>query len=302
MHASPVIPVRQQLPPSLLRAMEPLVRRFETEIREEVAQDRLVLPSVPATLLAAREALQQPHADIEEICRALSRDPALATRLLRIANSPAFAGHHPCNSLQAAVVRLGTTVADNVMLMLMVARVFNVGKRARIQPYLARLWKHSTRVAALSHALADCAAHLDRNVALLAGLIHDVGAVPVIVRAQHLPNVFDNQCLLGHLVGTLHCELGALVCKRWNVPGELVEVVHEHEKIDRDPGGPADYTDLVLVANLLSNIESPDPATTAPIWDLPASRKLGIDQLTLPDLASRAAEFETQLCASIGGH
>ena len=57
---------------------------------------------------------------------------------------------------------------------------------------------------------------------------------------------------------------------------------------------------LVLVANLLSHAEALHPETTAPIWELPASRNLGVDAAALPDLVASAAEREAEFSACLG--
>ena len=281
-------------------AMAPMAERLGAQIRKDAELDRLLLPSVPATVIAVREVLQDPDSDTAAVCRTMSRDPALAARVLRVANSPAFAGLSASNSLQSAVVRLGNSVLDNVMLVFTISRIFSVGRRARIQPHLSRLWRHSAQVAALSAVLVEWAPHLQRDVALLAGLIHDIGSVPVIVKAQQFPTLLDNAALLDHLQQKLHSELGTLVLESWNGPAELVQVVLEHENIDRDGPAAADYTDLVLVANLLSRLEALDSEAAGPIWELPASRKLGVDATTVPELVARAAEYEAELNGSLG--
>lgn len=288
-------------PGFLAPAMAPMVERFAARIRMDAELDRLVLPSVPDSVIAVRNVLHDPDASIEEACRAIGHDPTLAARLLRVANSPAFAGISTCNALPAAVVRLGNAVVENVMLILAVARVFSVGKRAAIQPHLTRLWAHSARVAALSDVLAEQTPHLQRDVAVLAGLIHDIGAIPLLVKAQEYPTLFNNPLLLNHLIAVLHGELGEAVLESWNGPPELAKVVTGHDQIERDVPGPADYTDLVLVANLVSYVDMNESEAAEPYWSLPACRKLGVDADTLPELVGRAQESEATLCASVQG-
>ena len=301
MQTEPVT-LRAIAPPSfLVGAMAPMVARFATRIRIGAELDRLVLPSVPDAVIAVRETLRDPDANTEDVCRTMGRDPSLAAQVLRVANSPAFAGLSACNNLQSAVVRLGNKVVENVMLVLTISRVFSVGGRSRIQPHLARLWAHSARVAAFSDVLAEGTPHLQRDVALLAGLVHDIGSVPLIVKAQEFPTLLDNPVLLGHLLEKLHGELGALVLETWNGPAELHTVVLEHENLNRDEPGPADYADLILVANLLSHVDASDCNAESPMWTLPACLKLGVDASTAAELTTRAAEREAELNLNVGG-
>lgn len=286
-------------PRFLAPAMVPMVERFAERIRMDAELDRLVLPSVPDAVLAARKVVRDPDTDLDDVARAIARDPALAARVLRVANSPAFAGVSACSTLQAAVVRLGGAVIENVMLMLAVARVFSVGRRAAIQPHLSRLWAHSARVAGLSDALVDEAPHLQRDVAVLTGMVHGIGAVPLLVKAQEFPTLFGNPVLLEHLLERLQAPLGKVVLERWNAPAELIEAVVVQADRTRDLPGPADYGDVILVASLVSRMDPAAPDATC--WSLPACRKFALDASDLPELLARAAEREAALSASVAG-
>lgn len=284
---------------SLATAMAALIERFAARIRMDAELDRLVLPSMPDSVVAVRKVMKDPDSAIEDVCRAIARDPTLATRVLRIANSPAFVGVSPCTTLNAAVIRLGPAVIDNVMLVLAVARVFSVGKRAQIQPHIARLWTHSTRVAALSEALAARTTHLQRDVAVLAGLVHDIGVLPLLVRAQEFPTLFANPVLLAHLLATLHEEVGALVVESWNAPHVILQAVTEHEHLERDQPGPPDYADLVLVANHISHLEPAAGDSADEPWTLPAFRKFDLDHEAVPELLVEADGCESALRAGV---
>lgn len=269
---------------SIDSAMLRMVETFAARIRMDVELDRVVWPSIPATVLRVRQLVQDSESATDDICEAIAADPALATRIVKAANSAAFAGASSCNNLKRAVVRLGNAVIENVALILTVARVFSVGKRAIIQSHLARLWDHSTRVAALSEVLTERAAHLQRDVVLLGGLIHDVGKIPVLVQAQKYPTLIKNPVLLDALVGSLHTELGTAVLESWHLPPELVAVAAEHEELEADRPGLASCLDVVLVANALSNFHERDLPVPAHLYALPTFHKLSVtadDESTL---------------------
>jgi putative nucleotidyltransferase with HDIG domain len=124
-------------------------------------------------------------------------------------------------------------------------------------------------VAALARGLAR-AAGVRPDVAMLAGLVHDVGVLPVLAWADENPTLLNSRDLFERVVADVHTLLGRAILHRWQFPAALVEAVAEHEDWRRDRGPAPDLTDLVVVANLLSlnGGSQPDPE------QVPAWRKL----------------------------
>lgn len=271
-------------------AMQRMVERFGTAIREDLAADRMPWPSIPAVIMKVRSIMEKPSARVDDITQAVSVDPALATRLMRWANSVYYGGTTPCNTLRGAVVRLGNDAVQHAVMILTVARVFSIGKRRRIQPHLTRLWKHSTKVAALSDVLAGPIPGLDEDVAMLGGLIHDIGVLPVIVHAQKYPSVLSKPTILDPLIAALHPELGHIMLEQWRFPEELVAVASGHEDLMRQGGPEVDYVDLVLVANQLSEMDPDEPPMRSRLWGLPAFKKLEVTPSRLRELHEAAWE------------
>ena len=271
-------------------ALQPVLTRFKADILDDFANQRLAWPSIPAVLIEIRRVMQDPEAGSSEVTEAVSSDPALSARLLRLANSVFYSGGTPCNSVREAVVRLGNAAVEQVVLMLAVARVFNVGERRKIQPHLSRLWLHSTQVAALSEVLARTLPALKPDVAMLAGLIHDMGALPVIVHAQKYPTVLSNPNILDPLISALHPELGHSMLTEWNFPCELIAAAAGHEELKRRGQEQVEYVDLVLVANQISYMDPEQPPTDSPLWRLPAFEKVGIEPAQLPSIFEQAGE------------
>jgi HD-like signal output (HDOD) protein len=271
-------------------ALQRLLTRFKADILDDFANERLAWPSIPAVLIEIRRVMRDPEAGSSEVTEAVSSDPALATRLLRVANSMFYSGESSCDSVRAAVVRLGNATVEQVVLMLTVARVFSVGNRQKIQPHLSRLWLHSTRVAVLSEVLAGKLPPLKPDVAMLAGLIHDMGALPVIVQAQKYPTILSNPNILEPLISALRPELSYSMLSEWKFPRELITAVAGHEELMRRGQEQVEYVDLVLVANQLSYMDPQQPPADSPLWHLPAFEKVGIEPAQLPSIFEQAGE------------
>lgn len=272
-----------------------IANRFVSDIHEDLAKDKLIFPSVPSVVVKIRKVMEDPDASVNEITRAISLDPALSAKLLKVANSVFYANASPCRDLRSAVIRLGADAIEHAVMLLVVARVFAVGERRRIQPYLARLWRHSVLVASISERLADRIGQLEADVALLAGLVHDLGKVPVLVRAEKVPQLLTRREIIEPLALALHCKVGRAMLAAWRFPPELVAVADAHEDFTRASDGPADYLDLVMVANLMSYAGTSHPYAAVDWAEVPAARKLGVDAHAVDEVLEGARPTENAL-------
>ena len=143
---------------------------------------------------------------------------------------------------------------------------------------------------ALQPVLARTLPALKPDVAMLAGLIHDMGALPVIVQAQKYPAVLSNPNILEPLISALRPELSYSMLSGWKFPRELITAVADHEELTRRGQEQVEYVDLVLVANQLSYMDPAQPPTDSPVWRLPAFEKIGIEPAQLPPIFEQAGE------------
>ena len=188
------------------------------------------------------------------------------------------------DSIDAAVTRMGGNMVKNVVNGLIVKQMFQ--PTTEVSDNKFRLfWSHSTQVAAISHALAPMV-KLKPDQALLAGLIHDIGALPIIKRAEDMPELLENEALLDNIIAHTHTKIGKAMLQKWEFPAELVAVAAEHEDLQRNHSGPADYVDVIMVANLQSYMGT-DHALANVDWSTVAAfEKLGLEtDVSVVDMA-----------------
>ncbi len=154
---------------------------------------------------------------------------------------------------------------------------------------LRAVWEHSVQVAAISRALAGHAPGVEPDQAMLAGLLHDIGILPILYRAEERDELLDTPGLLDHMIESLHTRIGGAILKHWKFPEALVAVAAEHENLTRDHAGPADLVDVVQVAYLQSHIDTDHALNQADWSTIPAFRHLGLDvdvhEIELTDVA-----------------
>ena len=280
--------------------VQQLADRFLNDIRNDLAKDRLVLPSLPDVVLRVWMALEAKDANARRIADAIARDPALSVRLLRVANS-AFYGQarKPVTDLARAVARLGNKLVRYMVAILEVAQVYNVKAHPLTQPHLEHLWHESTLIATLAELIARRLPHLSPEEALLAGLIHRIGMLPILVRAETVPAILNDPRILRGLAETLEPEVGRTLLTHWQFPPELVAVAAEHDDLTRESPGLADYVDVVQTALLMAYQGTEHPLGQVVWGEVPATLSVGLEpedgQDMLEYASVRAAELRTTL-------
>src|SRR5205823_1659980 len=101
-------------------------------ILDRIASDRLVLPAMPQVALRCLELLHDEKRDFSAVSAAVSRDPLLAPKIVRAANSAAFIGRDHVTSLEQAISRLGIQ-RMNTLLVEFSARTVFASRDARIR-------------------------------------------------------------------------------------------------------------------------------------------------------------------------
>lgn len=279
--------------------MQTLVDRFVGELLDDIKHNRLKLPILPEIALKVREAVNDPNAAAATIAKAVSSDASIAARLLQVANSPLYRGTNAISNLQSAIARLGAPLVRNLVTSLILKQLFQT-KSPVLKQRMQTLWEHSTHVAAISHVLARKLTRLKPDEAMLAGLLHDIGTLPILMKAENTVELTQDAAALDDLIDKLHAPVGRLILETWKFPAELVTVAAEHENLTR-VSDQVDYTDVVTVANLHSYLGSKHRHAKVKFAEVPAFTKLGLTPetsvATLEEAAAEMNEVKSLLAA-----
>ncbi len=261
----------------------------------ELRANQVSLPSVPDVAWKVRRAADREDTTAEQIAQFITADPAMAAKLVRACNSPLYRGFNDVRNVREAVVRLGTTTTRQLVTVFSMREVFKTRQPA-LQQQMDRLWRHSREVAALCWVLADTATNLDPEEALLAGLLHDIGAVPVLVQAEHHPNVFADPDKLARAIAELRGDVGAAVLENWAFPAAFVEAARHAEDWHHESREPSpQLVDVVILAQLHAMIGGGQNDDLPEFETVPAYRRLGELELN----ASRSLQILTQARARV---
>jgi diguanylate cyclase (GGDEF)-like protein len=226
------------------------------------------LPSVPAVAVEILALCEQEEVGTSEIAVVLARDPALATKVLKVANSAFYGVRSQVTTLDRAVSIIG--INATMSLSLSFSLVGSLKKASTgFDPVL--YWRRCIITAATAKLLG-LRKHKNGDEYLLAGLIQDIG-MPVLNAAfpdqygRLITSAGGNHEKLVQLeresFGADHSAVGCWLAHRWNLPEKLwmsIAVSHDPEI---DQGSElADFCKLVTLAGHVAEIWC-DPQTVA---------------------------------------
>ena len=275
---------------------------FVRDLKARLVADAVDLPSLPEIALRIRHALAADDVDTEQIIRLIGMEPALATRLLRTANCALFyRGAKPVTNLRMAVTRLGYRMVRIVSVSLAAQQVFIGYAVESLRPYLEEIWRHSIRVAALGYLLAKRSGIGDAEEAFLAGLLHEVGKLYILMQAKDRMELFKSEAAFASIMAERHADIGHAIISAWEFSEDLATAIGEHEFCGLECGDQPSLTEMLAVANFLANRMESGLNEDEMFENLPDFGALALDADTLDWMISASAEevrvLQQALCA-----
>ena len=249
---------------------------FVNELIEDLESGQLQLPTLPEVALRVHDVVDDEDANASQIAEIIAQDAALSARLIQVGNSPLYRGRQEIDRLSMVVARLGNKLVRNLVTSQVMKQMFQATNDV-VDQHLRAVWEHSVQVAAIARALAGSVPGVMPDQAMLAGLIHDIGTLPILYRAEERDELLETPGLLDQLIARLHTRIGGAILKHWKFPEALVAVAAEHENLERTHDGGPDLVDLVQVANLQSHIDTDHPLGQVDWGGVSAFQRLGFE-------------------------
>ena len=247
------------------------------EIRQAFYHQEVDLPSMPELALKISHAVQSQDADFRQIATTVQADPVIAARIVQVANSAMYTGVSQVESVQNAIMRIGLQ-ATRAIVMTVVLKNLYVPQSRLLHQRMNSYYRHSIRVGAISHALAARLPGFDAERAFLAGLIHDIGILPLLIQADRRKDLNQDAELLEQVIDELGNTVGAMLLEQWAFEPEFVTVAREAEDWTREVDA-ADYCDIIQVAQLHCVMLGGKQIEAPPLCELPAFRRLHLDEV-----------------------
>ncbi len=259
------------------------------EIQRAFYHREVDLPTLPELAVRISRAVQSHDADFKSIAATVAADPVIAARTVQVANSAMYAGVSRVESVQQAITRIGL-LATRAIVMTVVIRNLFAPVTPGIQHRMRDYYYHSLRVAALSHVIADQLKGFDPERAFLAGLIHDIGTVPLLILADRDEALNSDAVLLDTVIAQLGAPVGETLLRQWGFESEFADIALHAEDWMRDVD-TADYCDIVQLAQLHCQlVGGRKPASAPHMSDLPAFSRLNLQRIDPVKLVMQARQ------------
>jgi diguanylate cyclase (GGDEF)-like protein len=206
---------------------------FESRLK---AQVDFPSPSRVATEVIALA--RDPDIEIAKVAQAVSRDPAMTAKILRIANSAFYAQRRPSQNLRQALVIIGLNAALTLALSFSLVSTLRSFSPTGID--YRRFWRRSLLAATAARAFGEIAKVGSQEDIFLSALLQDVGILAIDRTDKDFYNGLDNGAshleLIAYEIARLqkdHAEIGSMLLKTWNLPSSICESVqlsHHAEK------------------------------------------------------------------------
>jgi len=211
------------------------------------------LPVMPETAVKLMRTLERDDTSMAEVAALIERDPSLAVKVLRVANSAGIGAQREVANLRDAANLIGMRRLRDLSMAACVANIFpKDGTFDR-----ERFWRHGLATAGHAKVLAGLCS-IDPDTAYLAGLVMRIGRVLMLMVEPEIVSRCDDlndspDSLIGHefeWLGCSHLEVSAALAKRWNFPRDIVDAL----VASRDPLGTLPFSKLGAVLRLASTL------------------------------------------------
>lgn len=263
-------------------------------IIDTLNNDGLSLPTLPEIAFAVRDAARDENATADGLAKIVVTDPAISARLIKLANSPMFRAPRLISDLTTAIGRLGFDYAANVAQGLAMQQLFQA-KTELVDRAMREIWSRSVEIAAISTVLARHYTHLGPDNASLAGLVHNIGTLPILSWTEEHEGVISDAHNLSLVLNNLSGRIGGRILESWDFPMEIAAVPQEYNKFDR-VAAETDYADVVQIAYLYSLAKHTDEPAELDWHSIGAFRRIGIDpEADIFESEEIAADLEAAL-------
>ncbi|MBN2434090.1 MAG: HDOD domain-containing protein [Spirochaetes bacterium] len=200
------------------------------------------LPTLPVVIPKILKMMEDNKSDVKKISEVISYDPALVSKIFKVANSSYYGFPKKISEIDRAVSLLGFNMVKSLAVSLGVVNTLSEPRSKRFFSETG-LWFHSVAVATLTRELClNIIKTKKKDYLFVAALLHDIGKLVFDIFFSDLfeQAVLDVQNSGTYslaksekkIIGVDHGEAGALLLKRWNFPDEISDPVMYHHSQD----------------------------------------------------------------------
>ena len=229
-----------------------------TILSEKIANDTLVLPTLPAIAIKVRQSADNPDVNLHTMSEVVGQDPSLSARMIKISNSAYLGREVKVTSTAQAVTRIGLHQVKNIATALAMEQLF-VSKNATVKQYMDKLWQDT--IAIVGNSLALLALYHKRvakktfsaDTMTLCALVANIGALPVLTEAERHNSVFANPEFLDNAIDQISNRIGGSILREWKFNEVFVDCAEHWRNLDYQHQD-LHYIDFIRLAAALSGL------------------------------------------------
>lgn len=263
------------MPPECRTASTP-IEKLEQVLVQKLDDRDIDLPLLPQVASQVAALTSDPAADAAKLSSLIHQDQALATHVLRIANSPAYMPRSPVASLQHAVAMLGINLLSEIAFTASLkAGAFQVPGH---EDEVKQLWRHSLASGAFAKEVARTR-RVNVESAFLCGLLHGIGK-PVVLRTAATiareENITADTPLLRTLIDGYHSRVGYLIAEKWGLPKQVVEAIQHYGDYDHASSYRQECMLTCVADRLATHLLTPEDMPEETLRDHPVFAELNL--------------------------
>ncbi|QQX79139.1 HDOD domain-containing protein [Shewanella sp. KX20019] len=192
--------------------------------------DSLVLPTLPEVAMRVQEVVGREETSLKDVANIIGQDPAISARIIRVANSAIYSRGVPAGNVNAAISRIGLAQIKTIVTSIAMEQLF-ISTNEMVWEVMDEVWSTSVDVTSVAVAILQIYNRTHPNSGLnvdtmtLAGLVHNIGALPVLTEVEADPELINGIDQLRALVRKLQGPIGRAVLKSWAFSPSVMEVV-----------------------------------------------------------------------------
>ncbi|NNE98808.1 MAG: HDOD domain-containing protein [Pyrinomonadaceae bacterium] len=264
------------------------------------------IPPSPGGLLKLSELLKDINSSTRQIVDAISYEPALVAKILRLANSPIYSFEKEVLSVESALTAIGNQMVSDIVMLEFGSRTVKGGSKQGDAE--KQMWEHSMAVAVIAREISQWLGMRGLEEAFICGLLHDFGKFLLL---NHDPKGYleimtikDEEAMLKnerHKYGYSHTEVGALVAQRWDLHEQICQSIFDHHN-------PTLAAQPTLIAHIIDAADQIANANgygirdegSGNVWQSPSGKKLKFDEEAVAQLWESSSGKISEVISTFG--
>ncbi|WP_410499863.1 HDOD domain-containing protein [Chitinibacter sp. S2-10] len=216
-------------------------------------EDEVIFPTCFDASVQISTVMKSKTASLQRIAHEIQKDPLITAKLLQLANSVAYkrAGNNVAD-LDSALMRVGMETARATALACALQQLVRSRELTQFEGIANKLWIHSLKTSMIARVIAQRLTRVNPELAMLAGLVHDLGAFYMLDRAAHYPELVERPTTVEFLVAQWHESVGVILLDSLSMPEEIIDAVREVDQPRPFIENPRNLSDVVYLANLFA--------------------------------------------------